>query len=57
MELENQYAEILQTALAEIQNARIKIAQQVNVAANTVYWNLGKLLYEKKIEKDMGPQL
>ncbi len=54
MELENQYAEILQTALAEIQNARIKIAQQVNIAANTVYWNLGKLLFERKIEKGHG---
>lgn len=54
MKSENQYDEILRQAVAEIQNARIKIAKQVNVASNSVYWNLGKLLFEKKVEKGHG---
>ncbi len=54
MKPENQYDEILRQAVAEIQNARIKIAKQVNVASNSVYWNLGKLLFEKKVEKGHG---
>lgn len=51
MELDNQYSEILQQAVAEIRTARNAIARQVNTAAMGVYWNLGKLLSEKKIEK------
>jgi predicted nuclease of restriction endonuclease-like (RecB) superfamily len=54
MENEIQYSEILQQAVAEIQSARINIAKQVNIASNGVYWNLGKLLFEKKIEKGHG---
>lgn len=51
MELDKQYVEIFQLALAEIKTARISIARQVNTAAMGVYWNLGKLLSERKIEK------
>lgn len=54
MENEIQYSEILQQAVAEIQSARIKIAKQVNIASNGVYWNLGKLLFERKVEKGHG---
>jgi len=54
MKEKNLYTEILQQAVAEIKTAKIHIAQQVNAAANTVYWNLGKLLSEKKIEKGHG---
>jgi predicted nuclease of restriction endonuclease-like (RecB) superfamily len=54
MELDSQYSEILLRAVAEIKNAKITIAKQVNYAANGVYWNLGKLLSEKKIEKGHG---
>ena len=54
MEIENQYAEILLQAVAEIKTARVQIARQVNTAAIGVYWNLGKLLSEKKIEKGYG---
>ena len=54
MELEIPYEEILLQALTEIQNARVKIAKQVNVATNGVYWKLGKILFEKKIEKGHG---
>ena len=54
MELDKQYFEIFQLALAEIKTARISIARQVNTAAMSVYWNLGKLLSERKIEKGHG---
>ncbi|MDP3462891.1 MAG: PDDEXK nuclease domain-containing protein [Bacteroidales bacterium] len=54
MELDKNYAEILQLAVAEIRTARFTIARQVNNAANGVYWNLGKLLSERKIEKGHG---
>lgn len=54
MELDNNYPEILRQAVTEIKTARIRIARQVNTAANGVYWNLGKLLNERKIEKGHG---
>ncbi|MCU0323707.1 MAG: PDDEXK nuclease domain-containing protein [Spirosomaceae bacterium] len=54
MQLDYNYAEILQQAVAEIQSARLSIAKQINMAANGVYWNLGKILSEKKIEKGHG---
>ena len=54
MEVENQYVEIFQLAVTEIKTTRIAIARQVNTAAMGVYWNLGKLLSERKIEKGHG---
>jgi len=54
MELDDNYSEILRQAVAEIKTARISIARQVNIAANGVYWSLGKLLKERKIEKGHG---
>lgn len=54
MQLDYHYAEILQQAVTEIKLARLSIAKQINMAANGVYWNLGKILSEKKIEKGHG---
>jgi predicted nuclease of restriction endonuclease-like (RecB) superfamily len=54
MQIENFYSEILQAAVVEIKTARATIARQINSAAIGVYWNLGKLLFEKKIEKGHG---
>jgi len=54
MELDKDYSELFQQAVAEIRTAKNTIARQVNVAAMGVYWNLGKLLFEKKIEKGHG---
>ena len=54
MEPEKQYSEILEAAVTEIQTARISIARKVNEAGIGMYWNLGKLLSEKKIEKGHG---
>ncbi|MDX9805978.1 MAG: PDDEXK nuclease domain-containing protein, partial [bacterium] len=41
-------------AVAEIRVARTLIAKQVNSTANSVYWNLGKLLFEKQLEEGYG---
>jgi len=54
MELGNHYAEILNQAVAEIKSARVSIAKQINTAANGVYWSLGKILSEKKVDKGHG---
>jgi predicted nuclease of restriction endonuclease-like (RecB) superfamily len=54
MEIDRGYSEILQQAVNEIRTARNNIARQVNTAAIGVYWSLGKLLSEKKIEKGHG---
>jgi predicted nuclease of restriction endonuclease-like (RecB) superfamily len=50
----DEYIDIFQAAVTEIKTARIGIARQVNAAAMAVYWNLGKLLSERKIEKGHG---
>ena len=49
-----EYSTILQQAVAEIRGARTLIAQQLNSTVNSIYWNLGKLLSEKQIEKGYG---
>lgn len=48
------YKEILQQAVAEIRVARTLLAKRVNRAANSVYWNLGKLLVEKQLAEGYG---
>lgn len=48
------YNEILQSAIVQINNARSILAKQVNRSTNAVYWNLGKLLFEKQIEEGHG---
>jgi hypothetical protein len=50
----DEYLDIFEAAVTEIKTARIGIARQVNAAAMPVYWNLGKLLSERKIEKGHG---
>ncbi|HPV20473.1 MAG TPA: PDDEXK nuclease domain-containing protein [bacterium] len=51
---QTEYNVILQQAVAEIRVARTLIAKQVNSTANSVYWNLGKLLFEKQLEEGYG---
>ncbi len=48
------YNEILQSAISQIKTARTLIAKQVNSTANSVYWNIGKLLFEKQLEEGYG---
>jgi predicted nuclease of restriction endonuclease-like (RecB) superfamily len=49
-----EYGEILRQAVAEIREARNLVAKQLSSAANAVYWNLGKLLFEKQLEEGYG---
>lgn len=51
---ENEYTDLLKTARTQIDAGRSTIALQVNSTANTTYWNLGKLLHERKIEGGYG---
>ena len=51
---ETAYADLLKTAVSQIHASRNAIAIQVNTAAVTTYWNLGKLLYDRKIEGGYG---
>ena len=51
---ENEYTELLNAAKAQINAARNAIAVHVNSTANSTYWNIGKLLHEKKIEGGYG---
>ena len=50
----SEYREILHQAIRQINTARTLIAKQVNSTTNSVYWNLGKLLSEKQLEKGYG---
>ncbi len=51
---QSEYSEILQQAVAEIHIARNVFAKQLANAANSVYWSLGKLLFEKQLEEGYG---
>lgn len=51
---QRRYTEILRQAVTEIKTAKLQIARQVNTGAIGVYWNIGKLLSEQKIEKGYG---
>lgn len=51
---DSEYIQMLQQAVAEIQTARTIIARQVNTTVNSVYWNIGKLLFEKNLEGGYG---
>lgn len=48
------YEEILEQARIEIHLARTTLAKQVNTTRNSVYWNLGKLLFEKQLDEGYG---
>lgn len=48
------YSVLLHQAIKQIDTARTLIAKQVNTAANSVYWNLGKLLFEKQLDEGYG---
>ena len=51
---ETDYTNLLNTAVSQIHASRNAVAIQVNTAAMTTYWNLGKLLYDRKIEGGYG---
>ena len=45
---ENEYQELLQQAVAVINDTRQRVAKQVNGNITSAYWKIGKLLYRKK---------
>lgn len=49
-----EYNEILQQAVAVIENTRSTIAKQVNGSVTSAYWQIGKLLHERKVESGHG---
>jgi predicted nuclease of restriction endonuclease-like (RecB) superfamily len=51
---EAEYAEIVKQAISQIRTARMLIARQVNSSTQSVYWNLGKLLFDKQLEEGYG---
>ena len=51
---ETDYTDLLNTAVSQIHASRNAVAIQVNTAAMMTYWNLGKLLYDRKIEGGYG---
>ncbi|RNA63755.1 DUF1016 family protein [Chryseobacterium nematophagum] len=50
----SEYSQFLHQAIDHIKTARTLLAKQVNSSANSVYWNLGKLLFEKQLEEGYG---
>ena len=44
----------MQQAVSEIQTARTTVARQVNTTVNSVYWNIGKLLFDRNLESGYG---
>lgn len=51
---EQEYNEFLLQAVAEIENARLTLSRQVSSTISGMHWNLGKLLFDKKIESKHG---
>ena len=51
---ESEYNSILLQAVAVIDEARGKLAKNVSTIVSTTHWNIGKLLYEKKLESKYG---
>ncbi|WP_267963627.1 DUF1016 N-terminal domain-containing protein [Testudinibacter sp. TR-2022] len=50
----NDYSEILQQAISQIHTTRARVAKQINEAVNSVYWLLGKLLFDRQLAEGYG---
>ena len=50
----DEYSSLLSTAVAQVEAARNAVAVSVNTTAISTYWNLGKLLHDRKIEYGYG---
>ena len=51
---EDEYNELLQQTEAVIEKSRLQIAKQLNTVAMSSYWEIGKLLDERKIDSKYG---
>ncbi|PJG82489.1 PDDEXK nuclease domain-containing protein [Caviibacterium pharyngocola] len=49
-----EYNEILHQAISHIHTTRTQVAKQINSAVTSVYWVLGKLLFEKQLSEGYG---
>ena len=50
----DEYSSLLSTAVAQVDAARSAVAVSVNTTAISTYWNLGKLLHDRKIASGYG---
>lgn len=51
---ETTYNEILPRAVALIERARTNVARAIVQSSNEMHWNIGKLLYERKLDSKHG---
>ena len=51
------YNELLQQAVAVIETSRLRIAKQLNTIAMSSYWEIGKLLDERKVDSKHGDSI
>ena len=51
---ENEYKELLLQTVAVIERARINVARRIATTASNTYWEIGRLLHEKKMESKHG---
>lgn len=51
---EKEYSVILQQAVEIIKTARTQVSRQLNTAVISTYWEIGKLLTERKLESEYG---
>lgn len=54
LQVESEYGEILQQAVAVIKQARVNVARQLNIGENAAYWEIGKVLHERKLDSKHG---
>lgn len=54
---ESEYNEILQRAVVVIENARSQVARAIVTTSNELHWNIGRLLYDMKIESKHGESI
>ena len=54
---EEDYNELLQQAVAVIEVSRLRIAKQLNTVAMSSYWEIGKLLDERKVDSKHGDSI
>ena len=48
------YESMLQHAVAVIEHARLEIAKHINGNIASAYWEIGKMLHERKVESGHG---
>ena len=54
---QSEYNEILRRCVAVINSARKMLAQQVASIASNTYWEIGKLLHERKLDSKYGSNI